>query len=82
MKDGSITDFVGKQNGPIFITIGTAGEEFHPLYNQGPFIVQQLLKHGFLHVSISENGSKLIVSFYDNNGVEPADQFSVKKVMR
>ncbi|MDP9306496.1 MAG: metallophosphoesterase [Thermoproteota archaeon] len=57
------------EDGPIFITIGTGGADFYNFTGQAPYVVKQLLLHGFLNVDVIENGSKLRLTFYENSGM-------------
>jgi hypothetical protein len=45
--------------GRIFVIVGTAGARFFPLYGKAPYILTQFLAHGFLDVSIINNGKTL-----------------------
>ena len=67
--------------GPIFVTVGTAGENFHNFTNQQPFVKKQFLRHGFLNLELTDHGSNLTGSFYDNNGLIKEDQFTILKKM-
>ena len=39
----------------------------------------QFQGHGFFNVDITDNGRKLVGSFYDNAGAKILDQFSITK---
>lgn len=67
-------------NGPIFITVGTAGEELHDLEGKYPFVVTQFKSNGFLNIHFSNNGTKLTATFLDNVGNHDTDNFSIKKL--
>jgi predicted MPP superfamily phosphohydrolase len=69
-------DNIGK--GEIFLTLGTGGAEFYNFTSQAPYIVKQLLLHGFLNVNVTDNGTKLLAIFYDNTGVA-RDQIAISK---
>lgn len=45
--------------GPIFITVGTAGQNLYNFTGKAPYIITQFLRHGFLNVNITDNGSML-----------------------
>jgi predicted MPP superfamily phosphohydrolase len=66
------------ERGQLFLTAGTGGAEFYNFTGQSPYVVKQFLRHGFLDVESTDNGSKLHISFYDNNGVI-YDQISVSR---
>jgi len=66
------------ENGQIFFTLGTGGADFYNFTGQSPYIVKQLLRHGFLNVDVIDNGSKLGVTFYENTGV-PLDHIIISK---
>jgi calcineurin-like phosphoesterase family protein len=67
-------------NGPIFITVGTAGEELHDLEGKYPFVVTQFKSNGFLNIHFSNNGTELTATFLDNVGNRNTDNFSLKKL--
>ena len=45
--------------GPIFITVGTGGEDLYNFTGQAPFVVTQFQRHGFVNIDIVENGTRL-----------------------
>jgi hypothetical protein len=64
------TDYYNNiDKGQIFFTIGTGGADFYNFTGQAPYVVKQLLRHGFLDVDVDANDSKLLINFYDNAGV-------------
>lgn len=65
--------------GPIFVTVGTAGEELHPLDGKYPFVVSQLERNGFLEVHVSNDGTNLTGSFYDSVNDANGDKFTISK---
>lgn len=79
IESDNTSNYTGVQKGPLFITIGTAGQEFHTLYAQVPFVVRQFERHGFVNIVVTENGRKLVGSFYDNNSHKLLDQFTIAK---
>ncbi|MGI0022851.1 MAG: metallophosphoesterase, partial [Nitrososphaeraceae archaeon] len=66
------------EKGQIFFTVGTGGANFYNFTGQAPYVVKQLLRHGFLNVDVDDSGSKLLVKFYDNTGVT-RDQVIISK---
>jgi len=65
--------------GRIFVISGTAGAHFFPLYGKAPYIMTQFLAHGFLDVSVMNNGKTLSGRFYANDG-SIKDRFTIDKV--
>jgi Calcineurin-like phosphoesterase len=72
--------------GQIFATVGTGGQSIqHPFYGKNPYIVTQFEGYGFLDIRITttttnDGGEKRLVgTFYDNDGGEIQDQFTVIK---
>lgn len=68
----------GKQ-GPIFVTVGTAGETLYPLTGQADFVIKQFLQHGFLKISFQDNGSTMEGTFYSIDTSSIEDKFTIKK---
>jgi hypothetical protein len=67
--------------GPIFVTVGTAGNELYDFFGQSPFVVTQFKTNGFLDVHVSNNGTKLLTgSFYDVISGSDDDSFSIEKM--
>ena len=66
-------------HGQIFLTVGTAGKGEHGLLAEAPFVVRQFQGHGFFNVDITNNGKKLVGSFYDNADAKILDQFDITK---
>ncbi|CAN5518286.1 hypothetical protein BH18THE1_BH18THE1_03530 [soil metagenome] len=78
--DKNRTQYEGS-NGSIFLTAGTAGAELHNFTGKYPYIVEQFASHGFLNVDInsSEDELKLSGTFYENDGMQKKDHFSISK---
>jgi Calcineurin-like phosphoesterase len=68
--------------GPIFVTVGTAGQNMYNFTGQAPYVIQQFLSHGFFSVDIIENGSKLNATFVENRSGKVKDQFTIVKQNR
>jgi hypothetical protein len=67
--------------GPIFVTVGTAGDELYDFFGQNPFVVTQFKTNGFLDIHVSNNGTKtLSASFYDSINGRDEDYFSIEKL--
>ena len=77
--DGNNSTYVNP-GGPIFITVGTAGEELHDLTSQYPFVATQFKRNGFLDVHISNNGTRLTGTFFDSLSESDGDYFSIAKL--
>jgi hypothetical protein len=65
--------------GPIFVTLGTGGEDLYEFTGQAPYVVTQFLRHGFLNIDILENGTRLDANFYENRENSGKDHFTIKK---
>ena len=86
-NDGSEPTITDKNNstyinpgGPIFITVGTAGEELHDLAAKYPFVATQFKRNGFLDVHISNNGTRLTGIFFDSLSETDGDYFTIAKL--
>jgi hypothetical protein len=64
--------------GRIFAIVGTAGAHLFPLFGKAPYIASQYMGHGFLDVTITNNGRIFIANFYANDG-SVKDQFTINK---
>src|SRR5687768_13827826 len=67
------------QNGIIFVTAGTAGDELHDIEYLLPYYVIQEKKHGFLNFVLKNNGQTLIGTFHDTNAPNILDKFVISK---
>ena len=67
------------QNGIIFVTAGTAGDELHDIEYLLPYYVIQEKKHGFLNFVLKNNGQTLIGTFHDTNAPDILDKFVISK---
>ena len=56
----SQSDYLDKDNGIIFLTVGTAGDELEPVKERPNFYVHQESKFGFLEIEIENHGKKFI----------------------
>lgn len=66
-------------SGPIFVTVGTGGNELYQLGVKADYIVNQTYSsYGFLNVDVINNGTKLSAKFLSNNGTVE-DQFTIVK---
>jgi len=64
--------------GRIFTIVGTAGARLFPLYGHAPYMATQYIGHGFLDITITNNGKTLSAKFYANDG-SVKDQFTINK---
>jgi hypothetical protein len=69
ITDNNTEHYSNIKNGQIFFTVGTGGAELYNFTGQAPFVIKQFLRHGFLNFASTDNGSKLSVSFNDNDGI-------------
>lgn len=67
------------EDGQIFLTVGTGGKELYNFTGQAPYVVKQMMVHGFLNIDVTEDGTKLMGSFYDVPGAKIMDEFAIKK---
>jgi hypothetical protein len=65
--------------GPIFITVGTGGEDLYNFTGQAPFVITQFQRHGFMNIDIVENGTRLNGKFYENRDNTDKDHFTIMK---
>jgi predicted phosphodiesterase len=71
--------------GQIFATVGTGGHSIHEFRGMNPYIVTQFEGYGFLDIRITTTADdgggekRLVGTFYDNDGGEIQDQFTVIK---
>jgi predicted phosphodiesterase len=67
-------------HGTIFATVGTGGAELHNFELKAPYIVTQHRGFGFLNLELTNNGTRLNSTFYDNNGTV-SDHFIIDKLV-
>ncbi|HSF00427.1 MAG TPA: metallophosphoesterase [Nitrososphaeraceae archaeon] len=67
------------QNGIIFMTAGTAGDELHDIDYLLPYYVIQEQKHGFLNFELTNNGETLLGTFHDTDDPNILDKFVISK---
>jgi hypothetical protein len=69
--------------GQIFAIVGTGGQSIHSFDGKNPYVVTQFEGYGFLDIGITttdDGGEKRLVgTFYDNDGGEIQDQFTLIK---
>ena len=67
------------QNGIIFVTAGTAGDELHDIDYLLPYYVIQEKIHGFLNFEMKNNGQTLVGTFHDTDDPNILDKFVISK---
>jgi hypothetical protein len=67
------------QNGIIFLTVGTAGDELHNIEYLLPYYIVQEKKHGFLNFDLTNNGQTLTGAFHDTDDLNILDKFVITK---
>ena len=67
-------------HGSIFATVGTGGAELHNFELRAPYIATQHRGFGFLNLELTNNGTRLNSTFYDNNGTI-SDHFIIDKLV-
>lgn len=65
--------------GIIFVTAGTGGEDLYNFTGQAPYVVTQFERHGFLNIDVTNNGSALFGTFYENRRMDDEDHFTIIK---
>jgi hypothetical protein len=64
--------------GRIFTVVGTAGARLFTLNGHAPYIATQYIGHGFLDITMINNGEAVSAKFYANDG-SIKDQFTIHK---
>ena len=72
------SEYSDKDDGIIFLTVGTAGDELDPVKEKHDFYVIQESQFGFLNVKIENNGKTLVGEFQTNND-KVIDYFKLHK---
>ena len=67
------------QNGVIFVTAGTAGDELHNIDHILPYYIVQERIHGFLNFDLTNNGQTLTGTFHDTDDLNISDKFVITK---
>jgi hypothetical protein len=76
ITNNSQSVYSDKDNGIIFLTVGTAGDELDPVKEKHKYYVHQESKFGFLNVKIENDGKILVGQFHSNDGMV-IDQFTL-----
>ncbi len=68
-----------KNNGIIFVTAGTAGDDLHDIaYSLSYYVIQQG-QFGFLNLDLTNNGQTIVSTFYDTDDTNVLDRFVISK---
>lgn len=67
------------QDGIIFVSAGTAGDELHKIAYSYPYYVIQEQKFGFLNFDLKNNGYTLMGTFYETDDLDILDRFVISK---
>jgi predicted phosphodiesterase len=65
--------------GTIFTVVGTGGAHQYELTGKSPYIVNQFQRFGFLNIDVTDNGTKLVGTFFDDRDGHNRDQFTIVK---
>jgi hypothetical protein len=68
ITNNSQSNYSDKNDGIIFLTVGTAGDELDPVKEKYRYYVIQDSKFGFLNINIENNGKILVGQFHTNDG--------------
>ena len=79
VKDQNNNNGFTSNDGIVFITAGTAGDELHKIAHYLPYYVIQEGKFGFLNFDLINNGHTLVGKFYDTDDVATLDKFVISK---
>ena len=66
-------------DGPVYVTVGTAGVNLYDLLGQAPFVATQFKNTGFLNVDISPSKRVLTASFLSTFDGTDEDKFTISK---
>jgi hypothetical protein len=82
IADNNVTNYVNPK-GQIFTITGTGGAyDFHRFTEPtAKFIAAQFNAYGYLNIDIVNNGTRLIGTFYNNNG-SANDKFTIDKLTK
>ena len=76
ITNNSQSNYSNKDNGIIFLTVGTAGDKLDPVKEKHRYYVTQESKFGFLNIKIENDGKTLVGQFHANDG-NIIDQFTL-----
>ena len=65
--------------GVIFVTAGTAGDDIHDIAYSLPYYVIQQGQFGFLNFDLTNNGQTIVSTFYDTDDTNVLDRFVISK---
>mgnify|MGYP003575021085 CR=1 FL=1 len=78
IRDNNMNDY-NNPDAPIYVTVGTAGDDLHMFRDQAPFIATQLMQPGFLEVEVIKDGTQLNAKFLDGKSISDRDYFTINK---
>jgi hypothetical protein len=74
------TNTFNNPRGEVYVIAGTGGEDLYDLKSKADFIVTQYKGFGFLNIDITNDGTKLIGTFYANEDGSVKDTFTITKL--
>ena len=78
VKDAETSNY-HNPDGPVYVTVGTAGVNLYDLLGQAPFVANQFKNTGFLNVDISPSKRVLTASFRGTFDGAEQDKFTISK---
>lgn len=79
ISDKNTRNYDDDPKGPIFITVGTAGQDLHNFTGKAPYVFTQFDRNGFLNIDITNNGTNLTGTFIENRNGQVKDHFTMIK---
>ncbi|MGI9012448.1 MAG: metallophosphoesterase [Nitrososphaeraceae archaeon] len=79
VMDQNNNDEYANNDGIIFVTAGTAGDQLHKITYFHPFYAIQEGKFGFLNFDLKNNGHTLMGTFYETDDRNILDRFVISK---
>jgi hypothetical protein len=74
------TNTFNNPRGEVYVIAGTGGEDLYDLKSKADFIATQYKGFGFLNIDITNDGTKLIGTFYANEDGSVKDTFTITKL--
>lgn len=79
IKDSNVTHYIAPE-APIYVVVGTAGNNLYDFRGQSPYMVTQFAESGFLHVNITKADKDVLTgSFHNIQTGNHIDQFVIIK---
>ena len=76
VMDQSNNEYTNNE-GIIFVTVGTAGDELHDIAYSPPYYVIQKEQFGFLNFDLTNRGQTLVGTFHDTDDINILDKFVI-----